>query len=191
MGTAAHNLTRITSALCLLTSALLTTACGTSRPVTTAPELTSVPSAAIEALCTKLRGEGVATDAPLVVVEKTQPLIITGASLRSLAHTYGKDVESSALAQAITSVVKPTPLDFQGTSCAWQTIPRLDPVAQAQMTVVQFSAPFVNPFTKGESGVLVRMSVGNHDAQWYWIPLALREGRLGVGLVMAMDMHEG
>jgi hypothetical protein len=190
MGTAAHTLRRITSALCLLLSALLASSCGTSKPVTTAPELTSVPTVVIDAFCTKLRSEGVVTDAPLMVVAKTEP-IINGASLRSLAHTYGKDIESGSLAQAINSVVTSSPLDLQGTSCTWQPIAKLDPVAQAQMTVVQFSSPFVNPFTRGESGVLVRMSIGNHDAQWYWIPLAMRENRLGVGLVMAMDMHEG
>jgi hypothetical protein len=168
---------------------LLLAACA-SAPPTTAPELTSVPPAAIDAFCTKLRSEGVATDAPLTVVATTQPLI-TGASLRSLAHTYGKDIESSALAQTINSFVAPSPLDLTGSACTWHTIAKLDPVAQAQTTVIQFSPPFVNPFTKGESGVLVRMSVGNHDAQWYWIPLAVRSGRLGIGLVMPMDMHEG
>ena len=84
-----------------------------------------------------------------------------------------------------------TPLDFRNTSCTWQPVEKLDPVAYAQLTVIQFSAPFQNPFTKNESGVLVRMSVGNHDAQWYWIPLAERQGLLGIGLVMVMDMHEG
>jgi hypothetical protein len=58
------------------------------------------------------------------------------------------------------------------------------------MAVVEFSPPFINPFTKGESGVLVRMSVGNHDAQWYWIPLGERQGMLGIGLVVPLDLHE-
>jgi hypothetical protein len=86
--------------------------------------------------------------------------------------------------------VKSTPIDFRVTSCKWQTIDKLDPVAQAQMAVVEFSPPFINPFTKGESGVLVRMSVGNHDAQWYWIPLGERQGMLGIGLVVPLDLHE-
>jgi hypothetical protein len=177
------------SAFCFLLSALWT-GCA-STPKTTAPDLKAVPSIVIDAMCTKLRNEGMASGtATLLVVKTTQP-IINGASLRSLAHSYGKDVDASAVAAAINSVVTRTPLDFRNTSCTWQPVEKLDPVAYAQLTVIQFSAPFQNPFTKNESGVLVRMSVGNHDAQWYWIPLAERQGLLGIGLVMAMDMHEG
>ena len=181
------------SAFCILPSAFVFTfalACA-STPPTTAPDLKAVPSIVIDAMCTKLRNEGIASGtATLLVVKTTQP-IINGASLRSLAHSYGKDVDASAVAAAINSVVTKTPLDFRNTSCTWQPVEKLDPVAYAQLTVIQFSAPFQNPFTKNESGVLVRMSVGNHDAQWYWIPLAERQGLLGIGLVMVMDMHEG
>jgi hypothetical protein len=181
------------SAFCLLHSAfvfMFVLACA-STPPTTAPDLKAVPSIVIDAMCTKLRNEGIASGtATLLVVKTTQP-IISGASLRSLAHSYGKDVDASAVAAAINSVVTKTPLDFRNTSCTWQPVEKLDPVAYAQLTVIQFSAPFQNPFTKNESGVLVRMSVGNHDAQWYWIPLAERQGLLGIGLVMVMDMHEG
>jgi len=155
---------------------------------TTAPDLKSVPAIAIEAACTKLASEGL-TGESAWVVKKTQPSLITGASLRSVAHTYNKDVDASALASAIGSIVQATPIDFRATSCKWKTIDKLDPVAQAQMAVVEFSPPFINPFTKGESGVLVRMSVGNHDAQWYWIPLGERQGLLGIGLVVPLDMH--
>ena len=169
---------------------LLGFACAALKPpVTTAPDLKSVPSVAIEAACTKLRGEGFTGDSALVL-KRTEPALITGASLRSVAHSYNKDADASSLAAAIGSVVQPTPLDFRATSCKWPLIDKLDPVAQAQMVVVEFSPPFINPFTKGESGILVRMSVGNHDAQWYWIPLAERNGLLGIGLVVPLDLHE-
>lgn len=167
---------------------LLVVSCA-SRPPVTAPDLKSIPSIAIEAACTKLRSEGL-TGESAMVVKKTEPALITGASLRSVAHSYNKDVDASALAATIGSIVQSTPIDFRATSCKWQPIDKLDPVAQAQMAVVEFSPPFINPFTKGESGVLVRMSVGNHDAQWYWIPLGERQGLLGIGLVVPLDMHE-
>jgi hypothetical protein len=176
---------RAISAFCILPSAFVL-ACG-STPQTTAPDLKSVPPVALEAACTKLRNEGITTNA--LVVSTTQK-IITGASLRSLAHTYNKDLDASALAAAINSVVESTPIDLGATSCKWQPVAKLDPVAQAQLTVLEFSPPFINPFTKGESGVLVRMSIGGHDAQWYWIPLAVRQGLLGIGLALPLDMHE-
>lgn len=167
---------------------LIAVACATG-PKSTAPDLKSVPAIAIEAACTKLRGDGV-TGESAMVVKKTEPALITGGSLRSVAHSYNKDVDASSLAATIRSYVQPTPLDFRATSCKWQPIDKLDPVAHVQSAVVEFSPPFINPFTKGESGVLVRMSVGNHDAQWYWVPLGERQGLLGIGLVVPLDMHE-
>jgi hypothetical protein len=166
---------------------VLTLGCA-SGPKTTAPDLKSVPAIAIEAACTKLASEGLSGESAWVV-KTTEPSLITGASLRSVAHSYNKDPDASALASAISAIVQPTPIDFRATSCKWKTIDKLDPVAQAQMAVVEFSPPFINPFTKGESGVLVRMSVGGHDAQWYWIPLGERQGLLGIGLVVPLDMH--
>lgn len=168
---------------------LLSFACALKPPVTTAPDLKSIPAIVIEAACTRLQNEGL-TGESAMAVKKTEPSLITGQSLRSVAHSYNKDLDASSLAVTISSMVQSTPIDFRATSCKWRTIEKLDPVAQAQMAVVEFSPPFINPFTKGESGVLVRMSVGNHDAQWYWIPLAERQGMLGIGLVVPLDLHE-
>ncbi|HEY2094202.1 MAG TPA: hypothetical protein VGJ81_20230 [Thermoanaerobaculia bacterium] len=168
---------------------LIAFACAATGPKTTAPDLKSVPAVALEAACTKLRSEGLTGDSALVL-KKTEPGLINGASLRSVAHSYNKDVDASSLAATMRAYVQSTPLDFRATSCKWQPIDKLDPVAQAQMAVVEFSPPFINPFTKGESGILVRMSVGNHDAEWYWIPLGERQGLLGIGLVVPLDLHE-
>lgn len=172
-----------------LVAALLAAGCATG-PKTTAPHLTSMPPLVFEAFCAKLRSEGFSSDAPMFVVKTTQPLV-SGPSLRALAHLYFKDGELGEAAQAIRDTMSAMPLEFSGnTSCAWQPIERLDPIEQAQRTVVEFSSPFVNPFTRGESGVFARLSIGGRDAQWYWIPLAERDGRLGIGLVMAMDLHD-
>src|SRR6266480_6065868 len=95
------------SAFCLLPSAFLPFFLGCATgPKTTAPDLKSVPAMAIEAACTKLRNEGMTSDATMVV-KTTQP-IITGASLRSLAHSYNRDVDAGALAVAINSAVTST-----------------------------------------------------------------------------------
>ncbi|HEX7139811.1 MAG TPA: hypothetical protein VF219_18305 [Vicinamibacterales bacterium] len=177
------------SAFCILPFAFLVGCAAASKMTTTAPDLKSVPSVAIEAACTKLRNEGLAGDLAMVV-KKTEPSLITGASLRSVAHSYNKDIDASQLASAISSIVQSTPIDFPATSCKWQPIEKLDPVAHVQLVVVEFSPPFINPFTKGESGVLVRTSIGGHDAEWYWIPLAERQGLLGIGLVVPLDMQD-
>ena len=96
------------------------------------------------------------------------------------------------MAQAINAALPPMKIDVEGsTSCPWEPIDRIDPVAQAQTTVVELSGPFPNPFVRGEAGILVRLSVGGQYAQWYWVPLAERDGRLGIGIVMPLNLHEG
>ena len=126
----------------------------------------------------------------MTVVRSTQPLA-SGASLRSLAHNYRTDSELAAVAQAINGTTPLMPIDFSmATSCKWTPIAKLDPVQQAQMSVVEFSSPIPNPFIRSEFGILVRLSVGGHDAQWYWIPMAQRNGAWSFGVVMPMDLHE-
>ncbi len=161
-----------------------------SAPKTTAPQLDRVPPVVVEAACARLRSEGIGSDATLHVVRTTQPLV-NASSLRSLAHLYGRDVDASGMAQVFTAALPSTPIDLShAQACAWKPIDKIDPVRDAQLTIVEFSAPFANPFTRGESGVMVRMSIGGHDAQWYWVPLAERNGQLGVGLVLPMDFHD-
>jgi len=168
----------------------LATSCATA-PKTTAPKLTTVPSIVVEAFCTKLRSEGIASDAELHVVRTAQPLV-NGPSLESLSHLYFKSGDAGGPAQVLGGTTpQVVPVDFANAhSCGWTGVDRLDPLKHAQLTIVEFSVPFVNPFTHGESGVFVRMSIGGHDAQWYWIPLAERNGQLGVGLVLALDLHD-
>jgi hypothetical protein len=131
-----------------------------------------------------------ASDAPVTIVATTQPLV-SGGSLRSLAHLYGKDGEVSSLAQLITSVLQPLPLDTTNAhSCSWTPVKKLDPAAHHDVMVVELSAPFINPFTRGESGLFARLSLGGHDSQWYWIPLAERNGVWAIGIVLPTDMRD-
>jgi hypothetical protein len=150
-----------------------------------------VPPAVLDALCGKLKQEGVSsTDVPVTIVTTTQPLI-SAASLRSLAQAYGKDAEVSALAQLINSALQPLPIDITAAhSCAWSAIAKLDPELHHDYMVVELSSPFLNPFTHRESGLFARYSLGGHDSQWYWVPLAERNGVWAIGSVLTIDMHE-
>lgn len=181
-------LARISHTLALLACTIAASCASSSAPPTRAPELTSVPSLVVEAFCTKLHSEGVASGGSIAVISTSQP-IITGASLRSLAHAYYRDGELGGIAEVINAALKPVKVDLAGSrSCDWTAVDKLDPEKLAQTPVVEFSAPFPNPFAKGESGVLARMSIGDRDAQWYWIPIAERRGVIGVGMVLPMDM---
>ncbi len=156
----------------------------------TPPPWTTAPSAVVDAFCGKLRGEAMASDAPMAIVSTTQPLV-SGASLRSLAHLYGKDAELSAAAQMVGASLQPLPIDIANArTCAWTPIEKIDPVRHVDLMVVELSSPFVNPFARNEAGLFARLSLGGRDSQWYWIPLAQRNGVWAIGNVFALDMHE-
>ncbi len=169
------------------TALLLLAACA-SPPPATAPDWQQLPPLISEAICGRLRAEAISTSNPILIVKTTEP-IITGPSVRSVAHLYFKDTEASTLAAAL-STGEPMPV-LLGSSCAWEPIERLNARKHADRLVLQLSKPFVNPFARSEAGVLARLSIGGHDAQWYWIPLAQRKGRWLIGTVLPMDLHEG
>jgi hypothetical protein len=176
------------SAVCLLLTALLGCA---SAPPPKAPEWTTMPPAVLDAFCGKLKQEGLTSmDVPVTIVTTTQPLI-SGASLQSLGHAYGKDAEVSPLAQLINSALQPMRIDVSAAhSCSWSGIAKMDPDLHHDFMIVELSAPFLNPFSRRESGLFARYSLGGHDSQWYWIPLAEREGIWAIGSVLPLDMHE-
>jgi hypothetical protein len=178
---------------CALLSALCALAPGCTsqpKPPMTPPVWTAVPSAVVDAFCGKLRGEAMASDATQAIVKTTQPLV-SGASLRSLAHLYNKDAELSVPAQLISASLQSLPLDFTNArTCTWMPIDKIDPVRHVDLMAVELSSPFVNPFARNEAGLFARLSLGGRESQWYWIPLAQRNGLWTIGNVFALDMHE-
>ena len=155
--------------------------------MTLPPQWTQVPPVVLDAFCTKLRNEGVSPDT-IFVVKTTQPLV-TGASLGSVGHLYGKSGEVGSFAQALNAAITQLPIS-DSPSCRWTHIEKLDPQKNSDQFVVEMSAAIPNPFAKSEAGVMVRMSIGGHDAQWYWIPLGNRNGQWAIGIVLPMDLHE-
>jgi hypothetical protein len=162
--------------------------CASSAPPVQPPAWTQVPSVVLDALCSTLQNEGLSPD-NILIVRTTQPLV-SGASLRSVGHAYGKDAEVGTLAQAINAAASPIPLAVTEARCAWKPVAKLDPLSHVDRMVVEISAPILNPFVRSEAGLMARMSIGGHDSQWYWIPLGHRTGEWAIGIVLPMDMHE-
>ena len=179
------------AALCVLFSSALLAGCASKPKVPmTPPVWARVPPAIVDALCGKLRTEGLVSDGTTGIVSTTQ-VLVSGASLKSVAHLYGKDVEASLPAQLINASLQPLPIDIaDARTCTWTPLDRIDPVRHVDMWVVDFSSPFVNPFTHDEAGMFARLSLGGHDSQWYWIPLGQRNGLWAIGNIFPLDMHE-
>ena len=145
-----------------------------------------------ETVCMRARGEGVASEAPIAIVRTTER-IVNGQSIDALAHGYGVSFGGPAqAADFINQKLKEMPvlLPRSGSSCAFRPIDAADQRRVTDVMLLQLSSPFVNPFAKGESGLFARLSVGGHDATWYWVPVALRKGEWLVGTVLPLDLHE-
>jgi hypothetical protein len=174
----------------LLPALLLLAACASSTPPATPPQWTEIPPSILNAFCARVRGEAVSRDSEIAVVKTTSP-IITASSLRALAESYFKSADTVMLAEALNAALKPLPLTItSGGSCTWRAIDRVDTRRDHEVLIVELSAPFLNPFQRTESGLFARMSVGGQGSQWYWIPLAERDGNWAIGRVVPLDLHE-
>jgi hypothetical protein len=123
-------------------------------------------------------------------VKTTQP-IVTAASMSSLSHRYSKEASGASvqLADMIGGTLRPIPVTLAGSSaCAFRPVAAVERGSD-EMTL-QLSSPFLNPFVRNEAGVLARLSLGGHDAQWYWVPLAQKKGQWVMSNVLPLDLHE-
>lgn len=174
----------------LLPALLLLAACATAVPPAKTPDWTEVPAPILNAFCSRLRNDAISRESQISVVKTTQP-IVTASSLRSLGEAYFKIGDTVMLAEALNASLKPLPLNIaKGGSCTWKPIDHLDPKRDHEVLVLELSAPFVNPFVRGESGLFARISAGGQGSQWYWIPVAERNGQWAVGGVMPLELHE-
>jgi hypothetical protein len=167
---------------------LLLAGCAT-KPPTTAPDWTELPPSIAEALCAKMRSEAVSSEATISVLKTTQPLV-TPASIHSLGTIYPAVGKAAIVADAVIAGQKRLPINLAGTSCQWKPIDAVDTRSHDEM-ILQVSAPFVNPYARTEAGLFARLTLGGHDAQWYWVPLAQRKGVWAIGFVLPLDLHEG
>jgi hypothetical protein len=177
----------------LLSFALLAASCKSAPPPAVPPPWTELPPVISEAVCMRARSEAVGTEAPIAIVKTTQR-IVNGQSIDALAHAYGVSFGGPAqaadlIARRLTELPVLLPMSGGG-SCAFRPIDAHDQGRVTDVMLLQLSSPFVNPFTKRESGLFARLSVGGHDATWYWIPIAERKGLWLVGTVLPLDLHE-
>ena len=147
----------------------------------------SVPKGAMEAICLRLRDEGMSGS--VRVVGTSQPLI-TRAALQALAEAafFRGNVDPESVTSAIGA--PPLPVDIPERSCAARIIEGIDPTRDADAMVLQFSRPFANPFSHQQLGLLARISLGGESATWYWIPLARQNTRWIAGSPMTLSVTE-
>jgi hypothetical protein len=155
----------------LLLAFLGCTQATTQKPPLTAP--TEMPRTVLEAICTRLRGEGMSGE--IDIVKTTEPLITreTMMALADAAAYHGKK-EPAEYAEAFAAR-PPMPLNISASACELHAVEHGSNVSNDTM-LLQLSAPILNPFQRGMAGVFARLSLANEAAQWYWIPLAMRNG---------------
>ena len=168
---------------------LLLAACASITPSKN-PEWDAVPAPILSAFCSRVRGEGLSREAQMLLVKKTQPLI-SASSIRALGEAFYRQGDSAMIAATLNNMLKPIPLTITADgTCSWRAIDTIDARRDHEMLVVQLSTPFVNPFARSEAGLFARMSVGGQAPQWYWIPVAERNGQWAIGTVLPLDLHE-
>ena len=168
---------------------LFSVSCASPKPPMVAPVWTTVPPIVLEALCSKLKDEGVPSATSIAVVKMTQPLA-SGRAVAALANLSFKKKKGSAhAADDVSATMSRMPVSIpNGGGCAYHPIDALDRERDADMMVVQVSSPFVNPYAPNEAGVIAQYSLGGQASQWYWIPFGKRGDEWGVGLAMPLAM---
>src|SRR5581483_1506048 len=135
------------------------------------PPPTTVPPGANESMCGLLKAAGMNAD--VRAIRTTQP-IITAASMQALADRSFSSKRASAPEIASD---EPLPVDIPAGSCIARAVDSFNAVRDADVMMLQLSAPFHNPFAGNQPGVLARLSLANEAATWYWIPLGQRNSR--------------
>ena len=167
----------------LAAAVLLIAACKSAPPP---PTFTSVPRGALDAMCIRLKDEGISSEVRLV--RNTQPLI-TPASIQALGEAaFARAAPNTEALQAATALS--IPVEVRPDSCARRLIDVIDPSHDSDAIVLEFSAPFPNPFARQQIGVIARVTVGGESPVWYWIPLTQQKDRWIAGRASTLSVTE-
>lgn len=165
---------------------LLATGCATHSAPPPRP-LTELPEAVVNAMCLQFHAEGMTSE--VRVVNMTQPIVTPGA-LRALSEGSFKSrpldperIRAIALAPLI-------PVEVPPQTCVSRFVTPKEAERANDVMIIQFSSPFENPFSRGQHGTLVRLSLGGADSTWYWIPLAYRNDHWLVGAPASISVIE-
>lgn len=155
-------------------------------PRPAAPAWEAVPAAVLDALCARLLDDGIGSSGATIAVTKTTQPIATAQAIVALGAMTRGNARSSDMAEALRAGQRAIPVQLGGAGCAWRSIAALDATRHADAMVVEISAPFVNPFGRGEPGLFARASLGGTHPSWYWIPVANFQGTWVVGRVLPL-----
>jgi hypothetical protein len=145
----------------------LLAACAHKPPPPTPIPPPAVPRAAVDAMCGRLKSEGV--NGEMRALKMTQPLV-TPESVMALAEA----MSYSGHAKPQISVPASVPVETSG-SCVTRALDSVGP-RDSDVMVAAFSSPLENPFARGTLGVFARVTLGGEAATWYWIPIGPRGG---------------
>jgi len=172
----------------IATVAILLAACSSAPkpPPLTAPAWDAVPPAVLDALCSRLRMDAIATGAPLAIVSTTRPLA-TQQSLSALIYLMRGRPIAERVASAVVDGNRSMPVTTEGAACAWRAVtPAQLPRLQDEM-VIELSAPALHPLAPREAGLFARAAVGGEHASWYWVTLVPHGDRWGVAGVSVLS----
>lgn len=166
---------------------LFVAACATKpEPIAVAPS--DVPPSALDSICARARHEGITGEVD--VVKTTEPLI-TRESIVALADAaayQGKD-DPARIAAALTAKTQKLTVPISRKGCDFRVVDTVDDARNDTM-VLQISAPILNPFVRGTAGFFARLSLGNEAAQWYWVPVSIREGTWYAGTPIILALRD-
>lgn len=160
-----------------LLSLLLFVSCATAKapPPPRVPQWNTMPAAVIDALCANFRDEGISTTTTLNVVKTAQRLLITPASMQTLAESqfyHGKMDPARAAAAAADEAVE-IPITITS-GCAWHPIEPQTGARYTDTMTLELSPPIANPFARNSAGLFARLALGGEAPTWYWMPLTPR-----------------
>ncbi len=155
-------------------------------PPATVPQWTAVPAIVVQTMCVKFHTEGMG--GAVKVVTSTEPLI-TRESLLGLAEE-GQQESKQDPAQLAASIAAGAPklpviVEAQGDTCEFHPVASAKDVRGDEM-MLQLSPPLVNPFEHQFAGLFARLSLGGENPQWYWVPLASKNGKWFAGTPLAI-----
>lgn len=166
-------------------------ACATAPPPPPPAPIvfTEVPQSALNAMCLRLHDEGMERETAVDVISTSRPLITDRALAAIAASSFFRGhVSQQAVDRAYAMNATALPVVMTN-ACSLHPIGANERLPNDTM-VVEFSAPFPDPFSRGGNGVLARLSLGGEGATWYWIPLVNRGGTWAAGQAVPLGVRD-
>lgn len=169
----------------LLVSLLLAGCATPGAPPIEPPPWPAIPPGVLDAFCSRLQMDAIATGSPLAIVRTTSSLA-TPQSMSALALTATGRVTNRRVGQSAAEMNRAIPIITEGSACQWKPFAAEHLHNVRDEMVVELSAPGLNPYSAREGGLFARVSVGGQAASWYWLSLYPRGERWVVGGVFVL-----